>query len=114
MDTTSKRVGAAIRAARESKGLSQERFAEQLGTSRRHVMRWEAGRCIPGPRFRARIRELTGAGDLLAAEDGGEEDGQVAVTLHLSTDMLADLLGRARDARLARVEEALERLGALA
>lgn len=96
MDTTSKRVGAAIKTAREGIGLSQERFAEQLGTSRRHVMRWESGRCIPGPRFRARIRELTGAGDLLAADDGGEEDPQVSVTFTGSADVVADLMARLR------------------
>ena len=94
MDTTSKRVGAAIKTARESIGLSQERFAEQLGTSRRHVMRWESGRCIPGPRFRARIREITGAGDLLAADDGGEEESQVTVSFTGSADVVADLMSR--------------------
>lgn len=102
MDTTSKRVGAAIRTAREGAGLSQERFAEQLGTSRRHVMRWESGRCIPGPRFRARIRELTGAGDLLAADDGGEEEHQVSVTFTGSADVVADLMSRLRQPVLAR------------
>ena len=94
MDTTSKRVGAAIRTAREGAGLSQERFAEQLGTSRRHVMRWESGRCIPGPRFRARIRELTGAGDLLAADDDDEEAAPVTVTFTGSPEVVADLMGR--------------------
>lgn len=50
-----------IRWARQNAGLSQERFAEAVGTSRRHVMRWEkTGGHRPGPVYAHRIAEVTG------------------------------------------------------
>jgi transcriptional regulator with XRE-family HTH domain len=34
-------------ALRESKGLTQDAFAEQIGTSKQHVSRWETGDLVP-------------------------------------------------------------------
>ena len=36
-------LGTAIRQAREEKGMSQERLAEELGVSRQAVSKWEIG-----------------------------------------------------------------------
>lgn len=40
-------IGSRIRAAREAKGLSQERLATLVKTSRRNVLRWEGGYNTP-------------------------------------------------------------------
>lgn len=40
----------AIRQAREEKGMSQERLAEELGVSRQAVSKWEMGQSVPTPR----------------------------------------------------------------
>ena len=34
-------------ALRESKGLTQDAFAEQIGTSKQHVSRWATGDLVP-------------------------------------------------------------------
>lgn len=67
-------MGERIRWARTQARLSQERFAERVGTSRRHVMRWERGDHMPGPEFRARIAEVTDQPLSLFADDDTEED----------------------------------------
>ena len=36
-----------LSALRESKGLTQDAFAEQIGTSKQHVSRWETGDLVP-------------------------------------------------------------------
>lgn len=63
-----------IRTARQRAGLSQERFAELLGTSRRHVMRWEkkVGATKPSPHYQRRIAEVTGEPEETFS-DGDEE-----------------------------------------
>ena len=43
MSTTLDSVGAAIRLAREAKGLTQEELAQQIGTSRYWLLRAERG-----------------------------------------------------------------------
>ena len=40
-------LGTAIRQAREEKGMSQERLAEELGVSRQAVSKWERGLGYP-------------------------------------------------------------------
>lgn len=65
-----------IRWARRQAGLSQVRFAKALGTSQRHVVRWEYGEHRPGPEYRQRIAEVTGLpADLFEDEGDGEEPG---------------------------------------
>jgi transcriptional regulator with XRE-family HTH domain len=62
-----------IRKARLAAGLSQERFAEVVGTSRRHVMKWEKGTHRPTPRYLARIAEATGMEtDFFEGDDDAE------------------------------------------
>ena len=45
--------------ARKRKGISQERLASMIGTSRRHMIRVEKGQHRPGPILRARIAAAT-------------------------------------------------------
>jgi transcriptional regulator with XRE-family HTH domain len=70
--------------ARKRKGLSQERLAEKIGTSRRHMIRIEKGRenggHRPGPELIARIAEATGQPVALFADDE-EEDDDLAASL---------------------------------
>ena len=53
-------LGFRIRSARVQADLSQERLAELIGTSRRHMIRIEKGLHKPGPRFIGLIAEATG------------------------------------------------------
>ncbi len=46
--------------ARKRLGISQERLAGLIGTSRRHMIRIEKNQHVPGPEFRQRIADATG------------------------------------------------------
>ncbi len=52
--------GARIEKARKRTGLSQERFAPVVGTTRRHMIRLENGEHRPSGELLARIAEQTG------------------------------------------------------
>lgn len=67
-------LGERIRWARKRAGLSQVRFAEMLGTSQRHVVRWEYGEHAPGDIYRQRIAEATGQPAELFASDEQESE----------------------------------------
>jgi transcriptional regulator with XRE-family HTH domain len=53
-------VAQRVKWARGQAGLSQKALARQIGTSRRHVIRWEKGQHKPNPTFAARIAKATG------------------------------------------------------
>lgn len=53
-------IGQRIVWARKRVGISQEKLAERIGTSRRHMIRIEKGVHRPGERFLQRIAEATG------------------------------------------------------
>lgn len=72
MTTMNQRMAARIREIRETTGLSQERFAEKLGTTRRSVIRWEMAYSIPSPVFRTLIEERTGMN--LIEDDADDEE----------------------------------------
>lgn len=57
-----------IRQARESRGLSQEALAEQLGLSRQAVSKWEMGASSPSPENLEALAEILEA-DLTGASD---------------------------------------------
>ena len=57
-------LGTAIRQAREEKGMSQERLAEELGVSRQAVSKWEMGQSTPT------MRNLEGIETALALPAG--------------------------------------------
>lgn len=67
-------VGKRIIWARKRKGISQERLAELIGTSRRHMVRIETGAVRqPGPNFVARIAQVTDCPPELFADEDDEE-----------------------------------------
>lgn len=52
---------ARLKSARLRSGKSQEQIAEEVGTSRRHWIRWEGGWILPTSAFMTRIASATGA-----------------------------------------------------
>ncbi len=64
MDITQKRaaLGAAIRTRRESQGLSQEKLALMVGSSKSHIWRIETGRVGVGIDDLARIADALDVG----------------------------------------------------
>ena len=57
-----------LRTARLKAGKSQERIAAEVGTSRRHWIRWERGDHLPTAEFLTRIGEATGQPEAFAEE----------------------------------------------
>jgi transcriptional regulator with XRE-family HTH domain len=64
--------GRKIRRARRLTGLSQQDFAVELGSSRRHLIRLENGQHLPSPPTRDRIVDLTGTTEPIDAYVGGQ------------------------------------------
>ena len=87
--------GQAITRARKRKGISQERLAEQIGTTRRHMIRLENGEHLPGTILRDRIVAACDVeqGAIRSADDGNdsEEDPLAGVTVE---DLVRTLLSR--------------------
>lgn len=86
--------GAVIRRLRKHAGISQERLAVQVGTTRRHMIRLENGEHLPSSTLRDRIAELVGdsRSEIKAADEDDEES-----SLPLSRDefaILGDLFAR--------------------
>lgn len=76
LDVRARPLNERIRWARQQAGYSQERFAELVGTSRRHVMRWERpGGTRPRVEFARRIADVTGQPLELFAADDDEGSG---------------------------------------
>lgn len=61
-----------IRWARQEAGFSQVAFAAALGTTQRHVSRWENGHHSPSGRYVALIAETTGQPESLFVDDDEE------------------------------------------
>lgn len=74
MQTKYPESGAALKRARKGK-ISQERLAERVGTTRRHMIRLENGENRPSVRLRDRIADELGVprDTLPAAEEDDEE-----------------------------------------
>lgn len=91
--------GARIRSARRRTGLSQEKFAPAVGTTRRHMIRLENGEHLPSRELRDRIAEATGqpSGSIQSADD--EDEDSLPPHRSLSDDLR----------RLAQVAELIER-----
>jgi transcriptional regulator with XRE-family HTH domain len=86
--------GAIIRRLRKRTGISQERLAAQVGTTRRHMIRLENGEHLPSTVLRNRIAEVVGdsRSEIKAADEDDEE-----AAMPLNTDefqMLGDLMAR--------------------
>jgi len=83
--------GKSIRRARKRTGLSQENFAAQIGTTRRHMIRLENGEHLPTRALRDRIVEQTGGEDEIRSSDDEDEESALS----------GDLMQLAKLARLA-------------
>lgn len=86
--------GAVIRRLRKRTGISQERLAAQVGTTRRHMIRLENGEHLPSTVLRDRIADVIGdaGGEIKAADDDDEES-----SMPLNRDefeLLGDLMAR--------------------
>lgn len=68
-----KMIGARIRQARRSKGMTLDALGEAVGTSRHHLIRLEGAKHRPRPEMLSRIAEQTGKPlDFFLVEDSGE------------------------------------------
>ena len=74
-------LGTEIRRARERKGMSQERLAEELGVSRQAVSKWEMGQSTPTPRNLEGIEAALEMPSGVLAALLGEEEGRCPPTL---------------------------------
>lgn len=84
-------IGKRIRWARKRAGLSQENLALAVGTSRRHVIRWENDSHAPGPVYRERIAEATGQeAEMFSDGDEEEEDADLAADLYAALMAIID------------------------
>lgn len=81
--------------ARKRKGISQERLAEQIGTSRRHMIRVEKGQHRPGPALRARIAAATEQPEAFF-DDAEDEEADRAVVRAAAEGLVSALLSQVR------------------
>ncbi len=72
--------GARIQKARKRTGLSQENFAAEIRTTRRHMIRLERGQHLPKSDLRDRIVERTGTDEQIQSADD-EEDADLSMSL---------------------------------
>lgn len=73
--------GSALKLARNRRKISQERLAEQVGTTRRHMIRLENGENRPSVDLRDRIADALGVprDSLPAAEDEDDESSPMSL-----------------------------------
>lgn len=94
--------------ARKRSGISQERLAEHIGTSRRHMIRIEKGQHRPGQAFLDRIAEATGQPVELFAEsealDADDEEADAAMRATFA--LFGDLVNRLVEAKLREAKPA--------
>jgi transcriptional regulator with XRE-family HTH domain len=87
--------GAALRRLRKRAGISQERLAAQVGTTRRHMIRLENGEHLPSRVLRDRLAEAL---DVSRSEiKSAEEDDEELPALPLNSEefaLLGALMGR--------------------
>lgn len=101
-------TGAKIKRARREAGLSLDRLAERIGSSRRHLIRLEKGDHEPRPATLARIAEATGKPLDYFADDDEEESQVVREWLEARYDIAALLF------ELDRIVERVDLLEAAA
>lgn len=72
-------IGARIRAARKSAGLSHDKLAERAGTGRQHLIKLEKGWHKPGPELMSAIARETGTTvEALEGSAASESDSEAA------------------------------------
>lgn len=87
-----------LKVARKRAGMSQERAATAVGTSRRHWIRWESGETSPNPAYLERIASVLDAPELLESD---EDEEAAPVGLGFS-DAIQEMFERAVDAAVER------------
>lgn len=90
--------GRKLRAARNLTRLSQENFAPEVGTTRRHLIRLENGEHRPSSDLLGRIAERTGE----SADSFGypsDDDEEADQAMHDAFRMFVDLMGQIGEAR---------------
>lgn len=92
------RVGRQIRKARKHSGLSHDKLAARVGTSRQHLIRLEKGTHMPRPEMLAAIARETGKSEAFFESDSDDEEEADAVT---------DLVRALHRAAVEAVEDAL-------
>lgn len=78
-----------LKVARKRAGMSQERAAAAVGTSRRHWIRWESGETSPNPAYLERIASVLDAPELLESDE--DEEAASMQPLGRDNDLLAAL-----------------------
>lgn len=73
------RVGRQIRKARRQSGLSHDKLAARVGTSRQHLIKLEKGMHLPGDGLLEAIARETGKSE--AFFEGDEDDEEAALSL---------------------------------
>ena len=84
--------GARIRAARKRAGLSHDRLAALVGTSRSHLIKLEKGKHRAKPDMLGRIADATGT--RVADLDPSDEDEEAAARMRQNADLFEVLAQR--------------------
>lgn len=93
-------LGRKIKAARNASGLSHDKLAEKVGTSRRHLIKLEHGMHRPGPEMLAKIAEATGQPLELSGDDEDDESA-----MREKAELFDALAGRVADIIAERQRE---------
>jgi tetratricopeptide (TPR) repeat protein/DNA-binding XRE family transcriptional regulator len=105
-----------LRAAREELGWTQQKLADQIGTTPVNISRWENGLSFPSPHFRRRMCDFLGKtpaelGLLPPSSPHGSKIWNMPMTRNPfftgREDLLALLLKRLSTARMAALTQAL-------
>lgn len=100
MQPQRERVGRQIRKARKGAGLSHDRLACKVGTSRHHLIRIEKGMHLPRPDLLAKIAEATGKPESFFTSDDDDEDPSSMPAARDLGDLFEQLLAPIVDARV--------------
>jgi transcriptional regulator with XRE-family HTH domain len=86
--------GQEIARARRHKGISQELFAQQIGITRRHMIRLENGENLPSGGLRDRMADVLDVDrdEIRSADD--DDDEESALHIASTEDLLGELLSR--------------------
>lgn len=93
-------VGVKIKQARKAAGLSHDKLAAMVGSSRQHLIRLEQGLHMPGPELLERIAAATGK----AVSDLSPEDEAEAAAMadpRNFGEFMATMLERVVDAKVS-------------
>lgn len=85
--------GRKLRSARNLTRLSQENFAPEIGTTRRHLIRLEGGEHRPSSALLGRIAEKTGE-PVASFGYPSDEDEEAELAMKDAFRLFVDLMGR--------------------